>query len=403
MNTIDKLALLSDDSKYDLACSCGTNELDRRKKQPDGSWLYPVQLAAGGTGILFKTLMSNACSSDCKYCPLRHDGNARRCSLTPDETAEAFMAHNRKKWLLGTFLSSGITGSPDRAMQQLTDTAAILRHKHNYRGYIHLKIIPGASDSAIRYAMSLSSAVSLNIEVPGAKYFSELSQYKRFDEDIIRPIKLISELAKRGAEYSRVKCSTQFVVGAASEPDTDIVRYMGGIYDRLKFQRIYFSAYQPPTAPHEEPAAPFQIDDGEFHLDGGEITTNKSSNFQLSTLNSQLASPALARAMREHRLYQTDFLLRRYKFKPDEIMFGQNGNLSLESDPKRVWADAHPDYYPIHVNSADRDSLLRIPGIGPIQAERILEHRKNTRLREWLDIGFKGKNAAKAASYATFG
>ena len=376
MNTFDKLALLSDDSKYDLACACGTKDDDRRKKQRDGSWLYPVPLAAGGTGILFKTLMSNACSSDCKYCPLRHDGNARRCSLTPDETAEAFMAHNRKRWLLGAFLSSGIIGTPDRTMRMLTDTAAILRRKHNYRGYIHLKIIPGASEAAVRYAMSLSSAISLNIEVPGAKYFKELSQYKRFDEDVIRPIKLMSELSRSGADYAGVKCTTQFVVGAASEPDTEIVRYMGGIYDRLKFQRIYFSAYQPPPQP-------------------------EAAEFRLCAEDPR--NPQSDRAMREHRLYQTDFLLRRYKFKPDEIMFGQSGNLSLESDPKRVWADAHPEFYPIRVNTAEREALLRVPGIGPIQAERILEHRKNIRLREWSDIGFKGKNAAKAARYATFG
>ena len=396
MDTFDKLALLSDDSKYDLACSCPANANDHRKKQKDGSWLYPVQLASGGTGILFKTLMSNACSSDCKYCPLRHGGNARRCSLTPDETAEAFMAHNRKKWLLGTFLSSGITGTPDRAMQQLTDTAAILRHKHNYRGYIHLKILPGASDAAVRYAMSLSSAVSLNIEVPGAKYFSELSQYKRFDEDIIRPVKLISELSRRGADYSRVKCSTQFVVGAASEPDSDIVRYMGGIYDRLKFDRIYFSAYQQPKTAEEEPAG-VRISNDDFTL------SSESDNiFQPSAFSLQ-PSPQHARAMREHRLYQTDFLLRRYKFKPGEIMFNPGGNLSLEADPKRVWADAHPEFYPIHVNRADRGELLRIPGIGPVQAERILKTRANSRLREFADIGFKGRNAAKAAAYATFG
>ena len=402
MDTFDKLALLSDDSKYDLACSCGTNENDRRKKQKDGSWLYPVQLPSGGTGILFKTLMSNACTSDCKYCPLRHDGNAQRCSLTPDETAEAFMAHNRKKWLLGTFLSSGITGSPDRAMQQLTDTAAILRHKHRYRGYIHLKIIPGASDAAVRYAMSLSTAVSLNIEVPGAKYFNELSQYKKFDDDIVHQLKLMSELSCRGAEYSRVKCSTQFVVGAASEPDTDIVRYMGGIYDRLKFQRIYFSAYQPPkteTDAEEEPVG-VRISNDDFSLENeAEENNSQFPNFPIS----QFLSPQHARAMREHRLYQTDFLLRRYKFKPGEIMFGDTGNLSLDTDPKRVWADAHPEFYPIFVNKADRAELLRIPGIGPIQAERILTTRKNSRLREWADIGLKGKNAAKAAAYAVFG
>ena len=388
MNVRDKLVLLSDDSKYDLACSCGTNENDRRKKQQDGSWLYPVQLAAGGTGIMFKTLISNACSSDCKYCPLRHNGNARRCSLSPDEVAEAFMEHNRKQWLIGAFLSSGVVGTPDHTMELLTDAAAILRHKHRYRGYIHLKIIPGSSDAAVRHAMRLSSAVSLNIEVPGEKHFAELSQYKHFNEDIIRPIKLMSELSKRGAEFSRVRCTTQFIVGAARETDSEIVRYMGGIYDRLKFQRIYFSAYQPDTAPDPETR-----EDEIFKLDGGSI--NESRNSQLS--------PTHSRAMREHRLYQTDFLLRRYKFKSEEIPFAQGGNLSLDFDPKRAWADAHPEFYPVRVNTAEKDALLRVPGIGLIQAERIIATRKTTRLRDWSDIGLKGKNAAKPLPYATFG
>ena len=378
VDTIEKLTLLSDDSKYDLSCSCGTDEATRRKKQKDGTWLYPVQLAAGGTGVLFKTLLSNACSSDCRYCPLRHDGASRRCSLSPDEAAAAFMEFNRRQWLLGAFFSSGIVGSPDRTMEMLTDTAAILRKRHKYRGYIHLKIIPGASDAAVRRAMQLSSAVSLNIEVPGEQYFNELSKYKRFAEDIVRPIKLMAEMTKRDAEFSRVKCSTQFIVGAASEPDSAIVRYMGGIYERLRFQRIYFSAYQPQN-PGES--------DGE--------------NFQLSAAAGE--SPAEKRAMREHRLYQTDYLLRSYKFSAGEIAFGANGNLSLAEDPKKCWADAHPEFYPIRVNTAAREELLRVPGIGPVQASRIIAARKTGKLRDWSDIGMRGKNAAKPLGYATFG
>ena len=363
-----KLAMLSDDSKYDLSCSCGTDESTRRKRQLDGTWLYPVPLAAGGYGIMLKTLLSNACSSDCRYCPLRHNGTANRCSLTPDEVAKVFMDYLSKQWLLGIFLSSGIVGTADHTMELLTGTAEILRRKYQYHGYIHLKIIPGASQASIIRAMQLSNAISLNIEVPGASYFSQLSQYKRFDADIVEPMKFMAEQTQKGSEFARIKCSTQFIVGAASEPDRDIVRYMGAIYGHLKFKRIYFSAYQPPVS------EAFKLDDG----------------------------AASARLTREHRLYQTDFLLRRYKFNADEVAFGTDGNLDLSVDPKQHWADLHPEFYPVRVNQADQATLLRIPGIGPTQAKRILEKRREAKLRSWLDIGLKGRSALKPYRYAVF-
>ena len=193
LDTIEKLNILSEDSQYDLACSCGTSQKGRRRRTLEGRWLYPVPLARGGYGIMLKTLLSNACSSDCKYCPLRHDGNTpRRCTLTPDETARVFMNHLRRQWLLGIFLSSGIIGTPDHTMQLLTDTAAILRRKYRYRGYIHLKIIPGASEAAVRRALQLSTAVSLNIEAPGRQHFAKLSSYKDYNRDIIAPLKLMA-------------------------------------------------------------------------------------------------------------------------------------------------------------------------------------------------------------------
>lgn len=363
-----KLALLSDDSKYDLSCSCGTDERSRRRRGLDGTWLYPVQLASGGTGIMLKTLISNVCSSDCSYCPLRQDGAANRCSLTPDEVAKIFMDYLSRQWLLGIFLSSGIVGTPDHTMELLTAAAEILRRKYKYHGYIHLKVIPGASPEAIRRAMQLSNAVSLNIEVPGATYFAKLSNFKRFDADIVAPLKIMAENTAKGAEFARVKCTTQFIVGAAAEPDRDIVRYTGAIYGRLKFKRVYFSAYQPPRE------ATFSLDDG----------------------------ANAARLVREHRLYQTDFLLRKYRFAPEEIAFDTAGNLDLAVDPKQRWADLHPECYPVKVNTADRAQLLRVPGLGPTHVARILEMRRERRLRSWLDIGLVGRNALKPLRYAVF-
>lgn len=368
LNATEKLALLAEDSRYDLACACGTSAKDRRRRQLDGSWLYPVPLAAGGYGIMLKTLLSNACSSDCRYCPLRHDGVANRCALTPDETAQLFMDYLRKQWLVGIFLSSGIVGTPDHTMELLTDTAAILRRKYRYRGFIHLKVIPGASEAAILRALSLASAVSLNIEAPGARYFSQLSNYKNFERDIVRPLKFLAEQAACGDPRRPVRCSTQFIVGAADEPDRDIVRYTGAIYRKLNFDRVYFSAYQPP-----KPTG-FRLDDG--------------SND--------------ARLTREHRLYQADFLMRSYHFDASELEFEADGNLDLSTDPKQRWAERHPEFFPVRLNTADREELLRVPGIGPAYADRILACRRAMRLRNWLDIGLKGKAALKAARYAIF-
>ncbi len=373
LDTIEKLNILSEDSQYDLACSCGTSQKDRRRRTLEGKWLYPVPLARGGYGIMLKTLLSNACSSDCKYCPLRYDGNTpRRCTLTPDETARAFMNHLRKQWLLGIFLSSGITGTPDRTMQLLTDTAAILRYKYRYKGYIHLKIIPGASEAAVRRALQLSTAVSLNIEAPGRQHFAKLSNYKDYNRDIIAPLKLMAAETSRGAEYSKVKCTTQFIVGASDETDREIVKYMDGIYNRLNFERVYFSAYQTGLGKPDLPG------ERNFTLDPGDRLT------------------------REHRLYQVDFLMRAYQFNASEMVYDDKGNLDLSRDPKEAWALSHPEFFPVRINKGDKEALLRVPGLGPVSVERILLARKNFRIRALEDAGIRGKLARKAFPYLDF-
>ncbi len=374
MNTIDKLIHLAEDSRFDLACACSSGDKERRKRKLDGSWLYPVPLQAGGYGIMFKTLLSNACSSDCRYCPLRHQGNVRRCSLSPDETARAFMNQLDKQWMLGIFLSSGIVGSPDNTMRLLIDAASILRKKYRYRGYIHLKVIPGASEASIMEALKLATAVSLNIEAPGERYFRQLSDYKSFENDLVRPLRFIADQTRKGSPYAKIKCSTQFIVGAADENDRELVRYTAAVYDRLRFERVYFSAFQPGT---DIPIAP----------------NPESMKLILSNHD---------RLTREHRLYQADFLLRRYDFKADEIEFDDLGNLDLERDPKQRWADSHPEFFPVKVNYADREALLRVPGIGPTYADRIIEERRKVKLNHFLRIGLKGKPARLAHQYVDF-
>ena len=372
MEAIEKLKILSEDSRYDLACACGTNKDDRRKRDLGGRWLYPATLPQGGYSVLLKTLLSNACSNDCKYCPLRSNSNIKRCTLQPEEVANIFMEYLRKKKVFGLFLTSGVIGSPDYTMDKINATARILRYKHNYKGYIHLKVIPGASNAAVEDAVSLASAVSLNIETPGRKRFEILSAKKDYSNDIIRPLKQLSKLTQKGTKYGRVKCTTQFIVGASDELDTEIVQYTFKLYEKLKFQRIYFSAYQKgvghPDIPGEQ-----------------QITSNPENIL-----------------MREHRLYQTDFLIRKYGFKSDDIIFDQNGNLRLDKDPKELWSERHPEVYPVRINKADRELLLRIPGIGPKTAAMIIDLRRVRKILRLEDIGLKGKNAQKASRYVIF-
>jgi predicted DNA-binding helix-hairpin-helix protein len=371
-NTSEKLEILSTDAQYDLACACSCEKDEHRRRSGDGKWVYPVTLPNGGKSVLFKTLLSNVCSSDCKYCPLREQNDIRRCTLKPEETAKIFMDYYTRRKVFGLFLSSGVIGSADATMDRLNSTVKILRRKHRFKGYIHLKIIPGASDAAIEEAVSLASAVSLNIETPGEKNLAKLSNKKKYISDIIEPMKLISRLVSRGAKYEGTKQTTQFIVGAAGESDVEIIKYMWGLYDRLKMNRVYFSAYQRGL--------------GDESITGEQIEQRNPNDV----------------FMREHRLYQVDFLFRKYGFTETDIAFENNGNLSVATDPKEAWAISHPAFFPVDINHASYFSLLRVPGLGPVTAKRILERRKQQRIRQIEDIGKVGVRLANAKRYLRF-
>jgi predicted DNA-binding helix-hairpin-helix protein len=372
MDTIDKLKILSADSQYDLACACGSSEADRRKRGLDGKWLYPVTLPDGGYSILLKTLLSNVCSSDCKYCPLRTDADVRRCTLEPEETARIFLEYVNDRKVFGLFLSSGVIGTPDYTMDRINAVAKILRYKHKFRGYIHLKIIPGASDAAIEESVSLASAVSLNIEAPAGNRFRLLSAKKDYNNDIIRPIRLMSRLTGRGMKHSRVKCTTQYIVGASDETDCEIVQSMSSLYNDLHFKRVYFSVYQKGLGAPDIP--------GERSI---------------------LTSPE-ERFTREHRLYQVDFLMRRYGFSAEDIIVGEDGNLNLAKDPKELWAERHPGFFPVKINKAGKEELLRVPGLGPDTVKRILKTRIAGMIRRPEDLGVKGKRLEKIKQHVVF-
>lgn len=371
-DTIEKLKILSADAQYDLACACGSEKDEHRKRGADGKWIYPITLPSGGKASIFKILLSNVCANDCKYCPLRENMDIPRCTLQTEETVQLFMDYYRRKKVFGIFISSGVIGTPDNTAERINVIARILRVRHRFKGYIHLKVIPGSSPAAIEEALSLASAVSLNIETPGADNLQKLSNKKDYIADIIEPMKLISNLTSKGNRYQRVHQTTQFIVGAADESDHQIVRYMGGLYDRLHLNRVYFSAYQRGLGDPNLPAE-----------------------------NRRAENPANV-LTREHRLYQVDFLMRKYGFKDSEIVFDSTGKLSLEKDPKQIWADQNPHRFPLDINRAGKLELLRVPGLGLITVNRILKQRKQSKIHRITDVAKPNKLLSKAAQYLKF-
>jgi len=375
MDTQQKLKLLADGSRYDLSCACGTKDgEDHRRRGPGGVWLYPASVPSGGTSVLLKTLLSSACANDCRYCPLRSDRDLARCTLAPEEVARVFMDYVRAEGVFGLFLTSGVLRSPDYTMDRMLAAVRILRRRYEYRGYVHLKIIPGASEAAIEEALGLASCVSLNVEAPTRRAMAALSTRKDYIRDIVRPMRLISRLTARGGPYAGVKQTTQFIVGASDETDTEIVRATYGLYKRLRLNRVYFSAYQRGLG---DPALP-----GERRTPGR-------------------AQDLLAR---EHRLYQVDWLIRKYGFRDDEIPFEPDGSLSLAADPKEIWARQHPERFPLDIHRADRCELLRVPGLGPVTVRRILElRRRGGRIRSIDGLGKPNRRLRTAARYLYFG
>ena len=374
MDTQQKLEALADASRFDLSCACATQKGEHRVRDGEGKWLYPVSLPSGGTSIMLKTLMSNACTNQCLYCPYRGTSNVPRYSLTPEEIVTVFMDYVRRKRIHGLFLSSGVMRDPDHTMSQLLAVAGILRRKHQYKGYIHLKIIPGVSDGAIEESLRLASAISLNVEAPHRAAFEQLSKTKDFDRDIVRCVRRISDLTAPGAKYAGVKQTTQFVVGAADEKDSEIVKATFGLYRRLRLSRVYYSAYQRGLG---EPQLP-----GERR---------------------QLLNPEDA-LTREHRLYQVDWLMRKYGFSAEEIPFQADGSLSLQTDPKTIWAQRNPQLFPLDVNRAEKFELLRVPGLGPTTVGRILKLRaEGTRFHSERELVSFSRRLGGVGKYLKFG
>ncbi|WP_298501876.1 radical SAM protein [uncultured Sphaerochaeta sp.] len=387
MDTQSKLDILSRDAQYDLSCACGTkNPEEHRKRNAAGSgWLYPATTASGGPGIMLKTLLGNRCTNDCKYCPLRNNQDFRPVALAPKEMASFFYEFQSKRPLVGLFLSSAVLGSPEKTMGMLIDTARILRTSYRYRGYIHLKVIPGSSKESIDEALKYASALSLNIEAPGEHHVAKLSDTKNYVQDILEPLTYIASQTAKGSRYERVHTSSQFIVGASDELDKEILLYTSRLYRELHMGRLYFSAYQKGLGEQSLP---------------GEQRQQPRPQLELFDLG-LLPEDNQASLTREHRLYQADWLLRKYGFSYEDLLFTKEGNLCLDRDPKLVWAQANPQFFPLSVKRAPREALLRVPGLGPTYVLRIVNQRRLSPLTCLEDLKLPFSVLEKARPFLT--
>jgi len=365
MDAYDRLKLLSSQMDLEPAEDAGCPKLAER--HPKDLNLSHAVLPNGKRIVLLKTLLTSACERNCYYCPFRAGRDFRRETFKPEELARAFISLHQAGIAQGIFLSSGIAGKGVRTQDRLIDTAEILRHKLGYRGYLHLKIMPGAERDQVERSMQLADRVSVNLEAPNQVRLDHLAPRKQFVEELVQPLKWIDEIRRtqpgwRGWNGHWPSSTTQFVVGGAGESDLELLSTTEHLYRQLHLRRTYFMAFHPvPDTPLE---------------------------------NHPAESP-----VRENRLYQASFLLRDYGFSMEELPLDAQGNLPLHTDPKTAWAQSILAEQPLEINGAGRQELLRIPGIGPKGAQAILDSRRQGRLRSLSDLGKLGIDTARTAPF----
>ncbi|MBC7737189.1 MAG: putative DNA modification/repair radical SAM protein [Candidatus Saccharibacteria bacterium] len=355
----DKLAILSDAAKYDASCaSSGGEKRDSRDGglgSSGGSGICHAYTPDGRCISLLKILMTNFCVFDCAYCVNRVSSNVERARFSVEEVVSLTLEFYRRNYIEGLFLSSGVIKSPDQTMTDMVRIARTLREDHEFRGYIHLKTIPDASPDLIREAGLWADRLSINVELPQDESVRRFAPEKR--PETIRAAmaqvriereasKETSFSGKKAKRFAPAGQSTQMIIGADGTDDVTILNSVTRLYTGYKLKRVYYSAFSP--IPDASSALP-------------------------------LIKPPL---MREHRLYQADWLMRFYGFSAEEIATGaQKGHLDLDLDPKLAWALQHRGLFPLEVNRAPKDQLLRVPGFGVRTVDRIIADRRNRTLR----------------------
>lgn len=358
MNLYQKISILGPSAQYD---TCGPKDFGQTSNIPG---VYEAKVNGNQVCRLFKVLQSNTCQNNCRYCAFRKDRDTKRVTTTADEMAKAFDSAYSRRLVQGLFLSSAIFGNPETTMTRLLDTVTLLRAKYRYHGYVHLKIMPGTSANTIRESLKLANRISLNIESPTPEGLANLSPDKNLRKDFFYTLSQIKNEIKKFKFFGRKTPSltTQFVVGAAEENDKEIITSSHFLYKNFGLRRIFYSAFRP------VPGTP-------------------------------LAVKAATPIFREHRLYQADFLMRCYRFSPWDIPLDSDGFLAETADPKTLWAQQHPQFYPINLNQADYWNLLKIPGLGPTSAKKIIDLRKQRKILKLRELKRKRIQLRKMSDY----
>lgn len=354
---MQKLTILGDAAKFDASCASSGSGRAGKPGQLGNAFSAGICHTWGADGrciCLLKVLQSNVCIYDCEYCQNRRGNDVPRAVFQPEELAELTIQFYRRNYIEGLFLSSGVTRNADHTMEQMILTMRLLRETHGFGGYIHVKTIPGADMRLVEQAGLLADRVSVNIELPSSGSLSLLAPDKKPDM-IFTPMRGIETVRRMYLEdgqkhrhapmFAPAGQSTQMIVGASPDTDRSILRLSSGLYRKYRLKRVYFSAYIP-VGTH--PLLPPR---------GAEVPL-----------------------LREHRLYQADWLMRFYSFDADEITEGGE-KLDMDLDPKCAWALRHPEFFPVDVNRADRETLLRVPGLGTKSADKIIEARRYGSIR----------------------
>ena len=359
MDTLEKLNILADAAKYDAACTSSGVRRGARKGYV-GNTVSSINgcchsFSADGRCItLLKVLMTNYCIYDCRYCVNRRSNDIRRAAFTPKELAELTIAFYRRNYIEGLFLSSGVIRDPDYTAERMIETLSLLRGTYRFNGYIHAKAIPGAAPELVTRLGLLADRLSVNIELPSEQSLRMLCPEKD-KRAILAPMRQIKDQVlenrhdltryRHTPKFAPAGQSTQMIIGATPDSDRHILRLSQGLYRTYRLKRVFYSAYVPVV--------------------------------EHTLLPGRDVPPPL---LREHRLYQADWLLRFYGFTADELLDDAHPNFDLHLDPKCVWALNHPERFPVEVNTADYETLLRVPGIGAVSARRIVVVRRWGRL-----------------------
>jgi predicted DNA-binding helix-hairpin-helix protein len=341
--------------------------LSSRVEQPGNPvGITKVALPGGGNTRLMRVMQTNACSLSCGYCPTFCGGKVSRATLTPDEVARTFIEAHRKGLADGLFLTSGVPGRPTAAMDRMLASVDLLRRREGFGGYVHIKVLPGAGAAQVAEAARLANRVSVNLEGPSDACVRALAREKDFSGDLLPKLEQAGRLlleAARDREPGGIRpagTTTQFVVGAAGETDREILALIARLWRQRLLHHAHFSAFQPVVG------TPFE--------------------------NRRPTPP-----MRELRLYQAEHLMRQYGFGYEELVFGSDGNLFLDHDPKTAWALQHPEHFPLEVTTVSRAWLIRVPGVGPKAATRLTDRRAVLRGPE--DLRSAGVDTIRAGHF----